>query len=137
MMIKKVLDFWFTESLKLNLSSLPLAPIAPACFGLWFGASAETDKKIADTFEVDLKNLAANSELREEMKQSAEGAMALLIIFDQFTRNIFRNKPEAFSYDHLALESAKLIRKNCWDREMNPIYRGFAYLVIKPAFMII
>lgn len=128
-MIKKVLDFWFTEALKLNISTAPLAPISPSCFGLWFGASAETDKKISENFEVDLKNLAANPELREEMKGSVEGTMALLIIFDQFTRNIFRNKAEAFGYDHLALESAKLIRKNSWDREMNPIYRGFAYLV--------
>lgn len=128
-MIKKVLDFWFTESLKLPISASPLAPISPSCFGLWFGASPETDKKITETFENDLKNLATNSELREEMKKSAEGTMALLIIFDQFTRNIFRNKAEAFAYDHFALESAKLIRKNFWDLEMNPIYRGFAYLV--------
>lgn len=129
-MIKKVLDFWFTDALKLSLSS-SLAPISPSCFGLWFGASAETDKKISDTFEIDLKNLAENPQLCEEMRESVEGAMALLIIFDQFTRNIFRNTPEAFKYDNLALETAKLIRKNSWDREMNPIYRGFAYLVLK------
>ena len=128
-MIKKVLDFWFTKTLKLN-SSHPPAPIAPACFGLWFGASTETDKLVSETFEDDLKALASNPQIQNEMKESIEGAMALVIIFDQFTRNIFRNKPEAFQYDYIALEMAKLIRENKWDLEMNPIYRGFAYLVI-------
>ncbi len=129
-MIKKVLDFWFTETLKLNLSHAP-APIAPSCFGLWFGASPDTDRLITESFKNDLDNLASNSQLQNEMKESVEGAMALIIIFDQFTRNIFRNKPEAFQYDSIALETAKLIRDKKWDLEMNPIYRGFAYLVIQ------
>jgi uncharacterized protein (DUF924 family) len=127
-MIKKVLEFWFTASLKLNLSHSP-APIAPSCFGLWFGAGAETDKLITETFENDLKTVTTNSQLSDEMKESVEGAMALVILCDQFTRNIFRNKPEAFQYDSIALETAKLIREKQWDLEMNPIYRGFAYLV--------
>ena len=128
-MFKKVLEFWFTAALKLNLSHPP-APIAPSCFGLWFGAGAETDKLISETFENDLKSIASNHQLQNEMKESVEGAMTLVILFDQFTRNIFRNNPEAFQYDSIALETAKLIREKQWDLEMNPIYRGFAYLVI-------
>lgn len=128
MLVKKVLEFWFTAALKLNLSHPPV-PIAPSCFALWFGASAETDKLITEIFENDLKMIASNSQLQNEMKEEIEGAMALVILFDQFTRNIFRNKPEAFQYDSIALETAKLIREKKWDLEMNPIYRGFAYLV--------
>lgn len=128
-MIKKVLDFWFTDALKLQLSHAP-APIAQSCFGLWFGANPETDRLITESFKNDLDSLASNLKLQNEMKKSVEGAMALIIMFDQFTRNIFRNKPEAFQYDSIALETAKLIREKQWDLEMNPIYRGFAYLVI-------
>ena len=80
-------------------------------------------------FENELKSLAANPQLRSEMKESVEGTMSLIIFFDQLTRNIFRNKSEAFQYDCIALEMAKLIREKNWDKEMNPIYRGFAYLV--------
>lgn len=125
---EKVLEFWFTAALKLNLSHPPV-PIEPSCFALWFGAGAETDKLITETFENDLKTIASNPQLQNEMKKDVEGAMALVILFDQFTRNIFRNKPEAFQYDSIALETAKLIREKKWDIEMNPIYRGFAYLV--------
>lgn len=128
MLAKKVLEFWFTSDLKLSLSHPP-APISPSSFKLWFGASPETDKLVSETFESDLKSLAADPQLRSEMKENVEGAMCLIIFFDQLTRNIFRNKPEAFQYDHIALEVAKLIREKKWDMEMNPIYRGFAYLV--------
>ena len=128
-MNKKILDFWFTTSLKLNLSHPP-APIPSSSFSLWFGASPDTDKLITDTFAHHLNSLATNPSLRSEMLEKVEGAMALILIFDQFTRNIFRNRPEAFQYDSIALETAKLIRENKWDLEMNPIYRGFAYLVI-------
>ena len=130
MMIKKekVLEFWFTSALKLNISHPP-APIAPSSFGLWFGASAEVDKLIRDTFEDDIKTLSASVKLQSELKSTPDGAMACIIFFDQLTRNIFRNKPEAFQYDPIALETAHLIRAKGWDLEMNPIYRGFAYLV--------
>lgn len=129
MQSKKVLEFWFTSDLKLSLSQLPLAPISPASFKLWFGASQETDKLVTETFESELKSLVANPELQSEMKESNDGAMSLVIFFDQLTRNIFRNKAEAFQYDHIALGAAKLIREKKWDTDMNPIYRGFAYLV--------
>lgn len=128
MLIKKVLDFWFTPALKLSLSQ-PLAPIPPPSFGLWFGASPETDHLITKTFQNDIISLAANPQLQTEMQETVDGAMACIIIFDQFTRNVFRNKPEAFQYDQIALKTAKMIREKKWDREMNPIYRGFAYLV--------
>lgn len=130
MLSKKVLEFWFSSDLKLALSNSP-APIPSSSFKLWFGASPETDKIISDTFEGEFNSLLANPTLQAEMKENSEGAMALVIFFDQFTRNIFRNRPEAFKFDKDALEVAKLIRDKKWDLEMNPIYRGFAYLVIK------
>lgn len=128
MQSKKVLEFWFTSDLKLSLSH-PLAPISSSSFKLWFGASQETDNLIAETFGGELKALATNPQLQSELKESCEGAMSLIIFFDQLTRNIFRNKSESFQYDHIALDVAKLIREKKWDKEMNPIYRGFAYLV--------
>lgn len=54
--------------------------------------------------------------------------MALIILFDQFPRNAFRNTPESFAYDSKALLLAKHLRQHKWDVGMNPIYRGFAYL---------
>lgn len=129
-LIKKVLDFWFTSNLKLNLSA-QLSPIPPACFGLWFGSAPETDKLITETFHSDIISLAADPALQSELVSSPEGAMACIIIFDQFTRNVFRNQSDAFKYDQIALKTAKIVRQNSWDLQMNPIYRGFAYLVTK------
>jgi uncharacterized protein (DUF924 family) len=129
-LVKRVLEFWFTDSLKLQMcSNVPAVAVPPTAFKLWFGASQETDTLITSTFAEDLNSLALNSQLRDELKESPEGSMALLLIFDQFPRNIFRNRKEAFSYDHIALDAANLIRAKGWDLQMNPIYRGFAYLV--------
>jgi uncharacterized protein (DUF924 family) len=128
-MIRKVLDFWFPSPLKLLITA-PLAQVNTSAFALWFGANPDTDKSIRDSFLSDLISLANSSKLQHEMLESIEGAMAMLIIFDQFTRNIFRNTPEAFMYDSLALKTAQFICEKKWDLQMNPIYRGFAYLVI-------
>eukprot|EP01039_Chlorochromonas_danica_P006979 gene6978-7721_t len=127
MLAKRVIEFWFTDSLKL-ISSSPPTPIPSTAFRLWFGSDRETDRLIEDNFAHDLESLVSDSQKREEMQASPEGAVALLVLFDQFTRNIFRNKPEAFAYDQIALDTANWIRSRGWDREMNPIYRGFVYL---------
>ena len=54
--------------------------------------------------------------------------MALIILFDQLPRNMFRNKPEAFGSDHLALECAKKAIEQNFDSSLLPIQRWFIYI---------
>ena len=69
--------------------------------------SAETDNFIIENYKEDLEKLARGD--YEDWKADKEGKLAAIILTDQFTRNMFRKKKEAFAYDHIALNIAKQI----------------------------
>jgi uncharacterized protein (DUF924 family) len=70
----------------------------------WFNSDAALDAEIrrrfAETYE------AARDGKLAPWENSAEGAVALLILLDQFPRNMFRNRAEAFATDAQAREIA-------------------------------
>jgi uncharacterized protein (DUF924 family) len=55
-------------------------------------------------------------------------ALAAVILFDQFPRNIFRNDAEQFATDHLALAIAKEAVDEEYDQQLEPRERGFLYM---------
>lgn len=55
-------------------------------------------------------------------------ALAGVILFDQFPRNMFRNSAEQFATDHLALAIAKSAVDLGFDDELEPKERGFLYM---------
>ena len=63
------------------------------------------DKLLQDKF-FDIHNKAINNEL-DHWQETLEGRLALIIILDQFSRNIYRDKGEAFQTDVKALKLAK------------------------------
>lgn len=90
---QNVLDFWFAEENR----------------PFWFAKSDEFDQAIQSRF-ADLWLQAACTELYD-WRTSFEGRLAEIIVLDQFSRNLFRNSPQAFTCDAmaqvLALEAAK------------------------------
>lgn len=56
------------------------------------------------------------------------GALAYLILTDQFSRNMFRDRAQAFSSDHLALRAAKSALHHKWDLRIDEPARQFFYL---------
>ena len=99
--ITSILDFWFGEGVNRNE-----AP-KPESFRKWFMATPEVDAEITSNFGEDLQKL--NSGEYDEWKADREGRLAAVILADQFTRNMFRKRAEAFSYDHLALSIVKTL----------------------------
>jgi uncharacterized protein (DUF924 family) len=55
-------------------------------------------------------------------------ALAAVILFDQFPRNIFRNDAEQFATDHLALAIAREAVDKEYDQQLEPRERGFLYM---------
>ena len=55
-------------------------------------------------------------------------ALAGVILFDQFPRNMFREHAEQFATDHLALAIAKAAIDKKFDEELQPQERGFLYM---------
>lgn len=105
-----VLDFWFTE----------LTPED------WFKKSDALDERIAEKFKK--AHQQANAGELFAWRSSVKGRLAEVIVLDQFSRNIFRNKPQSFASDKQALTLAQEIVLLKFDVELNQQERFFAYL---------
>jgi uncharacterized protein (DUF924 family) len=72
---------------------------------LWFGGGPELDAKIRERFGALIER-ARGGDLDDWAKEP-RGRLALIILIDQFSRNVYRGKPEAFSCDAKALTLAR------------------------------
>ncbi len=96
---------------------------------LWFTKDPELDAQIRDRF-LPLYQQAAAGDL-ERWQQSPQGCLALLLLLDQFPRNMFRNTPQAFATDSQALAIAETAIDQGFDRAVLPIQRLFFYLPLE------
>ncbi len=92
----------------------------------WFKSDPEFDHKILDKFLVT--HQAAELGKLAGWEEDAEGALALVIVLDQFPRNMFRGTARAFSTDALALAAAKRAIERGFDRRIKLPERNFFYL---------
>jgi uncharacterized protein (DUF924 family) len=61
-------------------------------------------------------------------RNSPQGALAEIIVLDQFSRNLFRDSPLAFASDSLALALAQELVRRQLDSQLTVEQRGFAYM---------
>lgn len=94
------------------------------------------ERRFVKDAALDREIMARFGALRARVKaQGAAGwrddpdtLLAAIILFDQFSRNMFRAQAEAFATDALARELARLALSRAWDRTMTPEERQFLYL---------
>jgi len=92
----------------------------------WFGHNDLFDATFGRHF-LDAHHAAARREY-EDWLDSAEGALALLILVDQLPRNCFRGSAHAYATDGLALHYAKCAVAAGFDYQVRPELRLFFYL---------
>jgi uncharacterized protein (DUF924 family) len=92
----------------------------------WFKPDAGFDREVRDRF-LATHEAAAASQL-SDWEGSPEGALALLILLDQFPRNMFRGTPRAFATDAAAREVARRGLDRGYDKQVDPQMRSFFYL---------
>jgi uncharacterized protein (DUF924 family) len=92
----------------------------------WFKRDDAFDQDIRASFSNDVES-ALRGEL-DGMSEGAQGALALLLLLDQFTRNLFRGTPKAFAGDARARKIAKAALARGFDAAMSPNHRIFLYL---------
>ena len=92
----------------------------------WFKKDAAFDDEIRLRF-LAIHEAAADGMLRD-WEASAEGALALLILLDQFPRNMFRGQARAFATDPLARAVAAGALVRGFDAQVPPEIRAFFYL---------
>ena len=107
---KVVIDFWFNE-------------ISPA---QWWVKDEAFDQEIRKRF-LDIHQRANRGELYP-WRTTAEGRLAEIIVLDQFSRNIFRDQPQSFASDALALILAQEAVSRQEDQNIAENRRSFMYL---------
>jgi uncharacterized protein (DUF924 family) len=92
----------------------------------WFEKNADFDREICQRFLHRYQHAAAGK--LAHWKNERRDCLALIILLDQFPRNMFRGSPRAFAADPLALDAARHAVAQGYDRAMLPVERMFAYL---------
>ncbi len=120
--IQSVLDFWF-------------APEGDAEHGTfrstWFEKQPAFDGTCRTHFTALLHEARRGS--LDRWAETAEGALALVVLLDQLSRNIHRGTPEAFAADPQALAIARRMLARGFDRVLEPVMRIFVYLPFEHA----
>jgi len=120
--IDDILEFWFGE---LDAAGLCVTDRS----ALWFGSSEETDKTCRERFGALLQQA-----LRGQLDHWAEddrGLVALVVLIDQFSRNVHRGTPRAFAGDPRALALACAAIDAGRHRQLPAIHRVFLYLPLE------
>ncbi|MCC6949606.1 MAG: DUF924 family protein [Bradyrhizobiaceae bacterium] len=92
----------------------------------WFEANADFDVEVRERFLATHEAAVAGK--LADWEASPESALALLLLLDQFPRNMFRGTPRAFATDAQAREVAQRALARGFDRQADPELRGFFYL---------
>jgi uncharacterized protein (DUF924 family) len=100
----------------------------------WYVADDAFDQEIRDQFG-DLWEQGARGEL-EDWTSHPNKALALIIVLDQFSRNMFRQDGRAFSTDSKAKAAARYSIKQGWDMRIDEPQRQFFYLPLMHSEML-
>lgn len=117
--LELVLLFWFGNIEKID--DFPLER-----FEFWFSASENLDREIKEKFKSAIDDAASGK--FDKLKDDPKALLAMIILLDQFSRNIYRNHPKFISFDQMALELAKEGVRKGLDKNLPYIYRMFFYL---------
>ena len=105
-----VLAFWFADEVKPR----------------WFNATSEFDQVLTEQY-LPLWQAAKAGQL-EHWGDSAEGALALVIILDQFPLHMFRARPESFATEAQSREIANGAIARGFDQALNDQQKVFLYM---------
>jgi uncharacterized protein (DUF924 family) len=108
--VEEILTFWFEE-------------VGPEG---WFKPTPELDETVRKRFGALHKRLAANPP--EAAGKSQRAALASIILFDQFPRNMFRGKAEAFATDDQAIDIARKALAKKLDEKLSEAEKQFLYM---------
>lgn len=92
----------------------------------WFARDDAFDARFRQLFLEE--HFAAAKRAREHWLESSEGALALMILLDQFPRNCFRDTAHSYATDGLARHYAMRAVEEGLDLELVPKLRAFIYL---------
>ncbi|KAI4160576.1 MAG: hypothetical protein LQ342_005597 [Letrouitia transgressa] len=116
--IHRILTFWFNPT---------------HSYTRWFTASLAFDAEITSLFSPLVATARSTSTLDPWSLSTPESALALILLLDQFPRNIHRNTPLAYATDAKALHIATAAIAQGFDRRVDTTESAFFYLPFQHA----
>jgi uncharacterized protein (DUF924 family) len=113
---ESILQFWFGDAAESPAN-------AAARVELWFTPSAATDAECRERFGATVQ--AASHDQRDTWLHAPRSALALVLLLDQFPRNIWRGTAQAFAHDTKALTVARHAIESDFMHELAPIEQQF------------
>jgi uncharacterized protein (DUF924 family) len=113
----EILNFWFAHGQEAEYAQRRK---------VWFAKNPSFDQAIRTRFQTDYE-LAATGKLMD-WQETPQGCSALILLLDQFPRNMFRGELQSFATDSQALAFAQHAIAQGFDQELPPIQRMFIYL---------
>ena len=115
----EVLDFWFGS------------PLTTQPRPEWFRKDPDFDERIRQRFGAALAQALGGG--LQDWALTPTGALARILVLDQFTRNTLRDTARAFAGDALALAQAQALVQDGGHLALSPLQRWFAYLPFEHA----
>jgi uncharacterized protein (DUF924 family) len=119
-----VLDFWFGDGLQHDWPSQDLNP-------LWFGGGAEQDDQIRQRFGALVASALSGG--LSEWESALTTRLALVIVLDQFSRNVHRSQAQAFAGDARAQQLVLATLAAREDETLARVGRVFLYMPLMHA----
>jgi len=105
-----ILQFWYSEPMNKH----------------WFKSTSDIDALMRSRYE-ELWSRAAQGEL-DSWKESAEGCLALILLFDQFPLNMFRGEAKSFSTEALSIDISLYGIEQLFDQHLPQSQLSFFYM---------
>lgn len=107
---ENLIDFWFSERVS----------------KLWYMSTPEFDLEVEEKFS-SLYQAACDGQLKN-WKMTAIGCLALIIIFDQYPLNVYRNDKRSFVTENQALEISEYALNEGYDKQLTKSQKSFMYM---------
>lgn len=117
-----ILKYWFGDD-------SDDAVVAERRSSLWWSKNPTTDDEIRTRFGRLV--LAAESGDLDDWQATTDGRLALILLTDQFPRNIYRGTADAFRFDRIALDLCLDGLESGLDKDLRPIQKVFFYLPLE------
>lgn len=116
--IDEIVQFWLGPS-------LDSPDLAYGRRDWWYRGGVAVDEEIRDRFGTEVAG-ACRRELMD-WQDTPNGAFAMILLLDQFTRNLYRNTPDAYLGDACAFDVVNHAIDNKLDLELHPVGRIWLY----------
>jgi uncharacterized protein (DUF924 family) len=122
--VDAILEFWFREQAM-------TAPQIDRRMDIWFSEDEVFDLEVKKNFSDDIDNASAGK--LDHWAAEPHGRLALILLLDQFRRNIHRNTADAFAKDKAALKLCVEGARDKKDKGLTPIQQAFFYMPLQHA----